>query len=208
MAMGLLKFALKGNYKRYYNSLKDLSKKNGKNATIMFIDTAVSCFIYKSGLQDYLNYKFYDKNIKERKQYATIGYQAKFYKLAASNDYADFFKETYESEWNLLIDLNMHLIKGIMGFLKIDKPLVLSSSLAARGKKTQLIVSQCSEVGADVQLAGNGCKDYIEQDLFAEQGIKLVFQDFLHPVYPQGTDRFVPNLSVVDYLFCAGAKSW
>jgi hypothetical protein len=124
------------------------------------------------------------------------------------NDYADFFKETYESEWNLLIDLNMHLIKGIMGFLRIDKPLVLSSSLAARGKKTQLIVSQCSEVGADVQLAGNGCKDYIEQDLFAEQGIKLVFQDFLHPVYPQGTDRFVPNLSVVDYLFCAGAKSW
>jgi hypothetical protein len=124
------------------------------------------------------------------------------------NDYADFFKETYESEWNLLIDLNMHLIKGIMGFLKIDKPLVLSSSLAARGKKTQLIVSQCREVGAEVQLAGNGCKDYIEQGLFAEQGIKLVFQDFVHPVYPQNTGRFVANLSVVDYLFCAGAKSW
>ena len=124
------------------------------------------------------------------------------------NDYEDFFKETYESEWDRLIDLNMHFIKGIMGFLKIDKPLVLSSSLAARGKKTELIVAQCREVGADVQLAGNGCKDYIEQGLFTDQGIKLVFQDFVQPVYPQNRTRFVPNLSVVDYLFCVGAKSW
>ncbi len=124
------------------------------------------------------------------------------------NDYADFFKETYECEWNLLIDLNMHLIKGIMGFLRIDKPLVMSSSLAARGKKTELIVAQCKEVGADVQLAGNGCKDYIDQSLFEEQGIKLVFQDFIHPVYAQSRCRFVPNLSVVDYLFYNGTKAW
>jgi hypothetical protein len=108
----------------------------------------------------------------------------------------------------MLIDLNMHFIKGIMGFLGIDKPLVLGSSLAARGKKTDLIVAQCIEVGADVQLAGNGCKDYIEQSLFTEQGIKFVFQDFIHPVYPQNRPRFVPNLSVVDYLFCVGPKSW
>jgi hypothetical protein len=142
----------------------------------------------------------------KRKHYQTLKHN--YCKTPYWNDYEDFFKETYESEWNLLIDLNMHLIKGIMGFLKIDKPLILSSSLTARGKKTALIVSQCREVGAEVQLAGNGCKDYIDQNLFSEQGIKLVFQNFVHPVYHQSTGRFVPNLSVVDYLFYAGAKSW
>lgn len=141
-----------------------------------------------------------------RKHWLTLKHS--YCKTPYWNDYEDFFKETYESEWDRLIDLNMHLIKGIMGFLKIDKPLVMSSSLAARGKKTELIVAQCREVGADVQLAGNGGRDYIEQSLFSEKGIKLVFQDFVQPVYPQNRSRFVPNLSVVDYLFCAGAKSW
>lgn len=89
--MGLLKFALRGNYKRYYNDLKELSKKNHKSAFLMFVDTAISCVIFKSGLQDYLNYKFYDKSFKERSTYATIGYQHKFYLLAANYEYAPFF---------------------------------------------------------------------------------------------------------------------
>ena len=89
--MGLLKFALRGNYKRYYNDLKELSKKNHKSAFLMFVDTAISCAIFKSGLQDYLNYKFYDKSFKERSTYATIGYQHKFYLLAANYEYSPFF---------------------------------------------------------------------------------------------------------------------
>lgn len=89
--MGIVKFALRGNYKRYYQSLKELSKKNGKNPIIMFIDTGLSCILCGSGLQDYLNYKFYEKSFKERKEYATIGYQSNFYKIAANVEYAPFF---------------------------------------------------------------------------------------------------------------------
>ncbi len=141
-----------------------------------------------------------------RKHWLTLKHS--YCKTPYWNIYADFFKETYEREWELLIDLNMHLIKGIMDFLLIKKPLVMSSSLAASGRKTELIIAQCKELGADVQLAGNGCKEYIEQNLFERQGIKLVFQDFVHPVYPQARSMFAPNLSVVDYLFCVGPKSW
>ena len=89
--MGLFKFALRGNYKNYYQDLKELSKKNHKSAILMFIDTGLSCLICKSGLQDYLNYKFYEKSWKERSEYATIGYQHEFYRIAAHWDYAPFF---------------------------------------------------------------------------------------------------------------------
>ena len=89
--MGLLKFAKNGNYKKYYESLKELSKTNHKSPFLMFADTAISCLFFKSGLQDYLNYKFYEKSFKERSTYATIGYQHEFYKLAAHWDYAPFF---------------------------------------------------------------------------------------------------------------------
>ena len=59
--MGILNFALSGNYKRFYENLKEISKKNGKSPKIMFIDTAICTLLLGSGLQDYLNYKFYEK---------------------------------------------------------------------------------------------------------------------------------------------------
>ena len=141
----------------------------------------------------------------ERKHWLTLKHS--YCKAPFWSEYSDFFRKTYEREWTMLIDLNMHLIKGIMRFLDIEKPLVYSSSLSATGKKSELIVAQCKEVGANVQLAGKGCKNYIDQPLFQKEGIKLIFQEFKHPQYPQTCAGFVPNLSVVDFLFCTGAKS-
>lgn len=89
--MGIINFALSGNYKRFYNDLKEISKINKKPAIFMFVDTAVSTLLFGSGLQDYLNYKFYDKSFKERKTYVTIGNMAKAYQTLANIEYAPFF---------------------------------------------------------------------------------------------------------------------
>ena len=88
--MGLLSFALAGNYKRFYNDLKELSKTNGKSPIFMFLDTALSTLVLGSGLQDYLNYRFYEKSYKERKRYISIGYMAKAYKTLAPIEYSEF----------------------------------------------------------------------------------------------------------------------
>ena len=89
--MGILNFALSGNYKRFYNDLKGISKTNKKPAFIMFMDTAISTLLFGSGLQDYLNYRFYEKSFKERKTFVTIGNMAKAYKTLANIEYAPFF---------------------------------------------------------------------------------------------------------------------
>ena len=88
--MGLLKFAVVGNYKGFYEKLKEISKENGKSPKLMFVDTAISTLFLGSGLQDYLNYKFYEKSFKERRTYVTIGNMAKAYKTLAGVEYADF----------------------------------------------------------------------------------------------------------------------
>lgn len=119
-----------------------------------------------------------------------------------------FFKQTYSQNWTMLIDLNIHLIKGLMKFLSIDKPLVMSSSLGVSGKKSELILAQDKALGANVHLAGIGAREYLNVESFEHEGIKVVFQDFQHPVYQQLHGAFVPNLSAVDYLFCTGGKDW
>lgn len=124
------------------------------------------------------------------------------------DQYSGFFEETYSQEWELLIDLNMHIIKGLMSFLDIKKPLVMASSLGASGNKNELLINQCKALGASVHLSGSGGKDYLDLKRFEKEGIKVVFQEFQHPTYDQPYGSFVPNLSAIDYLFCAGNKGW
>jgi hypothetical protein len=123
-------------------------------------------------------------------------------------DYSSFFEDTYERSWVKLIDLNMHLIRGIMHFLDIKTQIVMGSTLGVSGRKNELIIAQCKAVGGDTQLAGIGGKGYIDQNRFEQEGIKLCFQNFQQPLYPQLHGKFASNLSVVDYLFCSGANEW
>ncbi len=46
--MEFLDFMLKGNYKRFYNNLKELSKKNKKSPMMMFIDASISALFIGS----------------------------------------------------------------------------------------------------------------------------------------------------------------
>ena len=80
--MGALQFAKNGNYKRFYDNLKVIGKKEHKSPKLMFADAALCVLVTGSGLSDYINYEFYNKSWKERKTYITIGYQADFYKTA------------------------------------------------------------------------------------------------------------------------------
>jgi len=123
--------------------------------------------------------------------------------------YSGFFERTYSQRWMKLIDLNMHIIKGLMEFLNLEKkPLMMASSLGASGKKSELVLAQCKALGATTLLSGAGARAYLDLQRFEDQGIRVVFQDFKYPVYPQLAGEFTPNLSAVDYLFWVGEKPW
>lgn len=123
-------------------------------------------------------------------------------------EYCDFFEQTYSDEWTMLMDLNMHIIKGIMQFLNVKTPLIMSSTLDVSGKGSEKVLAQCEALGASVHLSGIGGKEYLNLERFKEEGIEVIFQEFHYPVYPQLHGPFVPDLSVIDYLFCAGSKMW
>ncbi|MGO8806863.1 MAG: WbqC family protein [Candidatus Bathyarchaeia archaeon] len=122
--------------------------------------------------------------------------------------YCDFFEQAYRQKWESLMELNLHLIKGIMNFLRIKTSLVMASTLNVSGKSSDMILSQCKAVGADTYLSGIGGRVYLDIPLLENAGIKVVFQDFHYPVYTQLYGTFVPNLSIVDYLFCHGGEDW
>lgn len=116
-------------------------------------------------------------------------------------EYRGFFEDIYRSSWFLLADLNKALIKSICAFFGITGVFINASDLDVRGSGTDLLVTLCEVLDVDTYFAGCGGRAYLDCQKFEQKEIKVVFQDFQAPVYPQAFGEFVPNLSVVDYLF-------
>jgi hypothetical protein len=94
----------------------------------------------------------------------------------------------------------------LMGLLDIEIPQVLASTLNTTGKKNELLVDILQKVGATQYLSGVGARAYFEPELYERAGIEVVWQDFLHPAYPQLHGPFIPYLSSIDMLFNCGIE--
>jgi WbqC-like protein family len=107
-----------------------------------------------------------------------------------------------------LIDLNLALIQWIAGQLSIKTLMERSSSLKIEGKKSEHLVSICERLGAKDYLSPRSAS-YLLDDLamFADAGIRVWFQNYIHPEYEQRFPPFLPYASVLDLLFNEGPEA-
>ena len=129
------------------------------------------------------------------------------------NSHYEFFKKSYEKDYETLMELNCDIIKYLIKVLKIEVNIIKSSDLDydRSFKKTDLLLDILLKINADCYLSGIGLsavgkKHYLETNKF--KTIKLEFQTFKHPVYKQVYKDFIPNLSAIDFLFNTGGKGF
>ena len=106
-----------------------------------------------------------------------------------------------------LVDLDMAILEFLFKELRIETEVVLSSKLNLSGKKSDLILSICEELGAEVYISGQNGVDYLKVEDFNLANIKVAVQHYEHPTYAQIHGDFIPYLSVIDLLFNFGPKS-
>ena len=122
------------------------------------------------------------------------------------NEIYPYLEKLYAYEGNLLYEFNLDSIRMLMKLFNIRIDEVYSSNLNAIGKKNELLVDILQKVGATEYLSGVGAKVYFESQPYEEAGIDVVWQDFIHPVYPQLYGSFIPYLSSIDLLFNCGIE--
>lgn len=105
-----------------------------------------------------------------------------------------------EKNSNLLADFNIIAIRQITDYLGIQSCFIKQSELNVTGNSTELLINICKQVKADTYLCGNGASSYQNDNLFVVENIELKYQDF--KILPYGDDgsKFLPGLSVIDYL--------
>ncbi len=121
--------------------------------------------------------------------------------------YKNFFEELFSSEWKYLFEINLEIIKKCIEWLDIKINLVKESELNVNGESSEKLVNICKKLGAKTYVSGPGGKKYLNQNLFYDNDIRLVYQNFSSNVYHQNTDVFVPDLSIIDLLANLGPNS-
>ena len=107
-----------------------------------------------------------------------------------------------------LWQLDVALAAVMARHLSIQTPIAYSSSAPRiTADKNARIVEICKYFEADYLYDGKSAADFIDTSLFDAQGVKVVFQDYKHPIYAQGAGDFVPYMSALDLLFHAGPSA-
>jgi hypothetical protein len=128
-----------------------------------------------------------------------------------SRYFNDIFLPLEEIIWQdfeFLVDLNCALNNAVMSFLKISVPTFISSDIPNKSNdKNHKIIDICRHHNADVLYDGQAARAFIDQALFEENGIRVIFQNYQHTSYPQMGGEFVSHLSVLDLLMNCGPES-
>ena len=185
-----------GTSQSWMNRDKVKTSKGEKWLTVSVKKAARETPINRIELSDNADWKKNNLNLI-RHNYRDAPYFAEIY---------PYVEQLYAYDGELLIEFNLKSIEMLMRLLDIKIPTVFASTLQSAGKKNELLIDILQKVEATYYLSGIGAKAYFEPEPYEKAKIEVVWQDFVHPIYPQLHDTFIPYLSSIDVLFNCGVE--
>jgi len=135
------------------------------------------------------------------------GIQQNYARAPYFKEYFERIESIYHQTTNLLVDLNLSLIRFLWQELSFEVQLLRQSELGITGKGTQLLVDICQHLGGDRLAIFPGVEKHLDLDHLQKHGIGIHHVPFHPVVYPQLWGDFIYNLSTLDLLLNCGPKS-
>ena len=121
------------------------------------------------------------------------------YKALFENLYRDAAGEQYLSV------INYRFLHQVCAILGVRTPITWSRDYRLVDGQTERLVDLCRQAGADEYLSGPAAKDYIQEELFSDAGIRLTYMDYSgYPEYQQLYPPFEHGVSILDLIFNEG----
>lgn len=163
--------------------------------------------------KDFLNREYRELTTKDIPQWTARQMNAlkSYYRKApGAKEIFPLLDEFFQQDHSTICGWTCASIELVRTLLDIKTPLIFQSAIDydRRSRKSDLVYAICNALGADTYFSGRGgSMTYLNREKFAENGVKIVFQDFTHPVYHQcNSEEFVPGISALDLLFNCGIE--
>ena len=101
--------------------------------------------------------------------------------------------------------LNRRFIEAICNYLGINTIISNSWDYILLDGKTERLADLCRQARGTEYISGPSARDYIEESIFYDMGIKLTWFDYTgYPEYPQLWGEFTHRVTILDILFNCG----
>ncbi len=123
------------------------------------------------------------------------------------SEHKEFFEAYYSKDWDLLSELCKEMMFYLLKTLDIKTPVMFSSDMDSSFSKDELILDLCKQVDCTTYISGPFGRDYLKEEDFSAQGMKIIYHDYTHPEYKQRFEPFEAYMSIIDLLFNCGPES-
>lgn len=116
-------------------------------------------------------------------------------------------KEMYgqAAEISELSKVNHLFLSRICNWLGINTPLRWADEFQLEDGKSERLFGICKQLNADVYISGPAAKDYLDESIFKQNGMKVEWADYSgYPEYRQSHAPFEHGVTVLDLLFNEG----
>ncbi len=123
------------------------------------------------------------------------------------SEFGEELSKMYFSTSEILNDILRQSLKFFIQYLEVTTPIEFSSDYNFKQTKSELVLEICNKFKATKYISGPFGRDYLELDKFKEANIEVIFDGYVHPVYPQHSNQFIPYLSCLDLIANCGKRS-
>lgn len=110
-----------------------------------------------------------------------------------------------QESYTHISQLNRRFIENICSYLAINTAIKNSWDYNLSSGKTERLVDLCVQAGGTEYISGPAAKDYIDEKIFADNGVKLTWFEYAdYPEYPQLWGEFTHGVTILDLLFACG----
>jgi len=129
--------------------------------------------------------------------------KAKYFK-----EYKDIFEKLYNIEEEYLSIINYNFIIEINKILNIKTKISWSTDYKLVEGKTERLVDLCRQSSTTEYISGPSAKDYINEELFYNENIKIKWIDYSgYLEYKQLFPPFEHGVSIIDLVFNEGINA-
>lgn len=122
-------------------------------------------------------------------------------------DYFGQITDIYRAPWVKLQDFTVAMITWIRDRLEIRTPFIFSSSMDVTATGNQRLVDICRKLEIYRFYDTAGAAAFIDNEMMAQAGVDVIFQEYRHPVYTQQHGKFIPYMCALDLLLNEGPHS-
>jgi hypothetical protein len=124
-------------------------------------------------------------------------------------EYKDVFEDLYlNNKDEYLSQVNYKFIGAINKILGVSTKVRWSSEFDLTGGQSEKLLGICKDCDADVYLSGPSAKNYLNEDIFIQNNIKIEWMDYSnYPEYKQIFKPFEHGVTILDLIFNEGKNA-